>query len=191
VFIAVDPQEDPIGFLLTIPESERSCLERAFGSERIIQMLGQEDLLEEDEVELFRRCISEETARRVTLGMMFQEGVSEESLTCMSAKTEGVSFLDLVNFQQQEGIEIEKKMLPILRAMFTCLSGGELTQVGVLGTGEGGRTSEQIKCIFATADDDTLAQLIELGEGGGAGAMPSAQVVELLLECGVFPSSSQ
>jgi hypothetical protein len=162
-------------------------LEKAFSSEELVGLLGKRDLLEEDEAEL-RKCISEETARRVTLGMMFQEGISEESLTCMSAKIDGVSFLDLMNTQDMEGLSEE--MIPIIRAMYTCLSEEELSRAGILDMGEGeGPTPGQIKCIFEAADDDTLAQFIEFGEGGGAGTMPPAELIELLLQCGIFPSS--
>jgi hypothetical protein len=48
-------------------------------------------------------CFSEGTARRVVLGGILREGVSEKSVACIDSKLQGVGFLKFLALEHMEG----------------------------------------------------------------------------------------
>ncbi len=94
-FITVGPGDNPEAFLQAIPASERECIVQAFGTENLAELIAAGPPSSEDMAKL-TGCLSEETARRMMLGMMMMElGISEQDTTCISAELSDVSFLDL------------------------------------------------------------------------------------------------
>ncbi len=133
-------------------------------------------------------CISEQTARRVTLGQILQSGISEKSVACVDSKLQGVSFLKYVGAADQQGLGAES--IPILRAVVGCLSAEEFARSEMFSGGEpGGPTSEQFKCLLTNASDETLVKLFSMSEGGGM-TMPPQEILDLITKCGLGSTPS-
>jgi hypothetical protein len=179
----VDPEANPGAFLAAIPSNELQCLESAFGSGGLLNVIGKEEL-SSDEAQKLRECVSEETARRILLGMFVREGASDETATCLSDELEDVNFVEL--FLEQEGEGFGRLVIPLMRAMFTCVSEDEFARIDIMGSGEeGGPTFAQLECLFANASDDSLVKFFEMTEGGREGVMPPPELFDLIIRCGV------
>jgi len=249
--ITVNPEEDPEAFLQAIPASERDCMEQAFGAERLLDVVRAEEEPSSEDMAKLAGCLSEETARRIMLGMMFQEGISEQSMTCITSELEDLSFLDII--AQRGGVELwpedmaklmgclseETARRMVLGIMFpegiseqsmTCISAelrdvsfldnirlapGELsgeermqtltftTQLSRAAVNclseeeaaeffggieeEGGPSLEQYKCLFESADDETIAKLFATGAAAEVGAPLPPELLDIITRCGPIP----
>ncbi len=188
--ITVGPGDNPQAFLQAIPASERDCLVQAFGTENLLEVIGTGPSSSEDMAKL-TGCLGEETARRMTLGMMMMEmGISEQDITCMSAGLGDVSFLDLT--RQGEGERSGEQrtqtfVFQIFRAAFDCLSTEEAAKMfGGVGEG-GGPGMEQFKCLFESADDETIVKLFAMGAGAREGAPLPPELLDIITRCGPIP----
>ena len=170
--IMVDPSEDPAEFLRLIPEAERNCLAEQVGSDEL------EDFLRDpppDGEEIILGCVSEETVRRVMLGMLAREagGLTEQDISCLVHELEGVSFRDSVH---DEGSILDLALIP--QAAVECLSYEQLVRIGIVQhQGPDGPTAEQLRCVLENANRETLADLTE-------GTL-STEVLRLFEECGI------
>ena len=143
---------------------------QAFGTENLLELIGTGPPSSDDIAKL-TGCLSEETARRMTLGiMMIELGISEQDITCISAGLRDVNFLGLMAQREQEGpgeqgMEAQTFVFQTFRAAFNCLSEEEAAKM-FGGVEEGGGPSiEQFKCLFESADDQTIAKLFAMGAG--------------------------
>ena len=166
--ITVDPEEDPAEFLRLIPAEERGCLEDRIGA------AAPEDFLKDlppGGEEIILECVSEETIRRVMLGMLAREAgqLSDQAVSCLTHELEGADFRDGLN---GESPFLESVLIP--RAALQCLSHEQLVRLGVVGLD--GPTADQLRCVFEYGDQETLALLT----GGGE----SPEVLRLFAECG-------
>jgi len=190
--ITVNPQEDPEAFLQAIPASERSCLVQAFGAERLLEVVAEEEPSSDDAAKL-AGCASEETARRLVLGqMMLDADISEQSITCISAELRDVSFLDFLIPQEEQSMQMQTSGFQLTRAMLDCLS-EEAAEIFGGAEAEGGPSVEQLKCLYAgEADPETLAKLFTMLPGVVLGAPPPPELLDIFTRCGVpFPSPGE
>ena len=163
---------------------------QAFGADNLLELIGTGPPSSEDMAK-FMGCLSEETARRMTLGTMMMElGISEQDITCMSAGLGDGSFLDLTGEQEGPG---EQSMqgpafgFQIFRAAFNCLSEEEAAEMfGGVEEG-GGPGMEQFKCLFESADDETIVKLFAMGAGAREGAPPPPELLDIITKCGPIP----
>ena len=170
--IMVSPEEDPASFLQSIPEAERNCLVEHVGEDRIEDFIKGTSPGEE---EIILQCVSEETVRRVMLGMLAMEagGLADHEISCLTSTLADVRFLDFIG---QEGSLLEQVLLPYASAR--CLPYEKLESIGIVGQdGQFVHTISQVRCVFEQGDDETLAQL--------TGANESDAVTQLLENCGV------
>ena len=121
------------------------------------------------------------------MGMMMMElGISEQDITCIGAELRDVSFLDLMSPGEQS-VQAQTFSFQIFRAAFNCLSEEEATEMfGSVEEG-GGPSMEQFKCLFDSADDETIAKLFMIGAGGGEGASPPPELLDIITKCGPIP----
>ena len=194
--ITVGLEEDPQAFLQAIPASERDCIVQAFGTDNLLKIIGTGPPSSEDMVRL-TSCLSEETARRMMLGMtMLELGVSEQDITCMSAGLRDVSFLGLIGPGEQEGpgepmLQSQTFVFQIFRAGFDCLSENEAAEMfGDVEEG-GGPSMDHFKCLFENADDGTIAQLFMMGGGAIEGAPLPSELLDIITRCGSIPSPGE
>ena len=188
--ITVGLGDDPQAFLQAIPASERDCVLQAFGTENLLEVIGKEPPSSEDMAK-FTGCLSEETSRRMMLGtMMLEFGITEQDITCIGAGLRNVSFLDLVGGGEQErpGEQSARTFIyQIFRGAFNCLSEEDAAEM-FGGVEEGGGPSlEQFQCLFASADDETIAKLFAMGARAGEGAPLPPELLDLITSCGPIP----
>ena len=50
---------------------------------------------------------------------------------------------------------------------------------------------EQFKCLFESADDETIAELFAMGPGGGEDASPAPELLDLITKCGPIPGRDE
>ncbi len=181
--------DNPQTFLQAIPASERDCAMQAFGTENLLEFIGTGPPSSEDMAK-FTGCLSEETARRMMLGtMMMQLGISEQDITCISVGLRDVSYLDLLGPVQQEepgeqSMQGQTFVYQIFRGAFDCLSEEEAAEMfGGMEEG-GGPGMEQFKCLFESADDETIAKLFAIGGGTREGAPLPPELLEIITRCG-------
>ncbi len=122
--------------------------------------------------------------------MMMELGISEQDITCMSAGLGDVSFLDLTGPGGQ-GAPGEQSPLTfgfqIFRAAFNCLSEEKAAEMfGGMEEG-GGPGMEQFKCLFESADDETIAKLFAMGGGAREGAPLPPELLDIITRCGPIP----
>ena len=175
--ITVGPGDNPQAFLQAIPASERDCVGKAFGTENLLDVIGAGPPSSENMAN-FTGCLSEETARRMTLGTMMMElGISEQDITCMSA---GLG-------DGEQSMQGPAFGFQIFRAAFNCLSEEKAAEM-FGGVEEGGGPSmEQFKCLFDSADDETIVKLFAMGGGARGGAPPPTELLDLITRCGPIP----
>ncbi len=189
--------DNPRAFLQAIPASERDCVVQAFGStENLLELIGAGPPSPEDMAK-FTGCLSEETARRMALGTMMMElGISEHDITCMSAGLGDVSFLDLTGRGEQVGpgeqnTQGQTFVYQIFREAFNCLSEEEAAEMfGGMEEG-GGPGMAQFKCLFESADDETIAKLFAMGGGAREDAPLPPELLDIITRCGPIPSPSE
>ena len=149
--ITVDPGDSPAEFLELIPEDERDCLAEQVGSEELEDFIR--DLPPDGELVILE-CVSEETVRRVMLGMLALEagGLTEQDISCLVHELEGVSLRDSI---QDEGSVRELLLIP--QAAVECLSYEQLVRIGIVQhQGPDGPTAEQ---LIPFADNKAINQL--------------------------------
>ncbi len=170
------PGDNPQAFLQAIPTSERDCVAQALGTENLLEVFGTVPLSSEDMAK-FTGCLSEDTNRRMVLGVMMVElGISEQNIQCMSAGSGDVSISQTQTFSFQ-----------IFRAAFDCLSEGEAAEMfGAVEEG-GGPSMAQFKCMFEVADDGTIAKLFAVGAGAGEDASLPPELRDIITTCGPIP----
>ena len=188
--------DNPQAFLQAIPASERDCVVQAFGTENLLELIGTGPPSSED-MATFMGCLSEETARRMMLGMMMMElGISEQDITCMSAGLGDVSFLDLTGPGEQEGTGGQSTQgqtfaFRIFREAFNCLSEEQAAEMfGGMEEG-GGPGMAQFKCLFESADDETIAKIFAMGAGPREGAPLPPELLDIITRCGPIPGPSE
>ena len=178
--ITANPEEDPTAFLQAIPAGERECMVQAFGTENLFEVIGAGPPSSEDRTKLMD-CLSEETARRMMLGSMMEGDIGEQGVACLSAELSDVSFLENLIPSSDQGMETSTFPFQLNRAMLNCLSDEEAAGWELLGGQEvGGPSMTQIRCLYESADDDTIAELFSL-LGGIAQGAPAPQ--EILAKC--------
>ena len=191
--ITEGPGDNPRAFLQAIPASERDCVVQAFGStENLLELIGTGPPSPEDMAK-FNSCLSEETARRMMLGMMTMElGISEQAITCKSAELGDVSFLALYGQEPgEQSMQAQTFGFRIFRSAFNCLSEEEAAEM-FGGVGEGGGPSmEQFKCLFENADDETILRLFAMGAGASEGASPPPEFLDIVTKCGPIPGPAE
>ena len=75
----------------------------------------------------------------------------------------------------------------MFRAAFNCLSEEEAAEM-FGGVEEGGGPSmEQFKCLFESADDETIAKLFAMGAGAREGAPLPPELLDIITRCGPIP----
>ena len=121
--ITVGPGDNPQAFLQAIPGSERDCLVQAFGTENLVELVGAGPPSQEDWTKL-TGCLSEERARRMTLGhMMIDLGISEQDMTCVSAELGDLNSLELTGqVPGEQSMDGQTLVFQVFRAAFNCLS---------------------------------------------------------------------
>ncbi len=188
--ITVGPGDNPQAFLQAIPASERDCLVQAFGTENLLEVIGTGPPSSDDMAKL-TGCLSEETARRMMLGMLMMElGISEQGITCIGAELRDVSFLDLYGplpYEQEQTMEAQTFMSRVFRAAFNCLSEEEAAEMFGRVEEGGGPSMEQFKCLFGSADDETIAKLFAMGAGAREGAPLPPELLDIITRCGPIP----
>ena len=194
--ITVGLGDNPQAFLQAIPVSERDCVVQAFGTENLLQVIGTGPP-SSDDMAKFTGCLSEETARRMVLGTMMMElGINEQDFTCISAGLGDVSFLDLTGPGEQEGpgeqgVQGQTFAFQIFREAFNCLSDEEAVEMfGGIEEG-GGPGMEQFKCLFESADDETIARLFAMGGGAREGAPLPPELLDIITRCGPIPGAGE
>ena len=194
--ITASPEEGPQAFLKALPASELDCLEQTFGDRNLLEVIGTQRPSSEDSAKL-RGCISEETARRLMLGgIITDSGIGELSITCINTELKDVSFLDNLLPQGEPSTQGQTFGFQLSRAMLTCLSEEEAARFEILGAAEdeGGPTVEQLKCLYESADDETLVQLFAMAAaaGSGVGDPPPPEILEIVNRCGLpWPSPGE
>lgn len=186
--ITVGPGDNPQAFLQAIPATERDCLSEAFGAEILLNVFGSRPPSPDDTAKL-TGCLSEDTARRMMLGMLIMElDISEQGMACINAELRDVNFLALYGQRPGEGgIQGQTFTFSVFRAALNCLSEEEAAGMfGGIEEGDG-PSMDQFKCLFESADDETVAELFAMGAGGGQGASPRPQLLDLIAKCGPIP----
>jgi hypothetical protein len=164
---------------------------QAFATENLVELIGTRPPSQEDWAKL-TGCLSEDTARRMTLGhMMIDLGISEQDITCIADEFGDVSYLDgMGQVPGEQSTQGSTFMFKVFRGALNCLS--EEAAARMFGDMEegGGPGMEQFKCLFESADDETIAKLFAMGPGGGEGAAPPQELLDLIARCGPIPGPS-
>ena len=191
--ITEGPGDNPQAFLQAIPASERDCVVQAFGTtENLLELIATGPPSAEDMAKL-NSCLSEETARRMMLGVMTMElGISEQAITCMSAELGDVSFLALYGQEPgEQSTQAQTFGFQIFRAAFDCLSEEEAAEMfGSVEEG-GGPSMDQFKCLFESADDETILRLFVMSAGASEGAPLPPELLDIITRCGPIPGPSE
>ena len=111
----------------------------------------------------------------------------------MSAGVSDVSFLDLYGPGEgkpgEQAAQAQTFVFQIFRGAFNCLSEDEATVMfGGVEQG-GGPSMEQFRCLFESADDETIAKLFAIGAGGGEGVPPALS--DIIARCGPIPGRGE
>ena len=183
--ITVGLGDNPQAFIQAIPVSERDCVLQAFGTENLVELVGTGPPSSEDMTKL-AGCLSEETARRMTLGhLMIDLGISEQNMTCISAELGDVNSLELTGqVPGEQSMQGQIFVFQVFRAAFNCLSEEAAAEMfGSVAEG-GGPGMEQFKCLFESADNETIAKLFAMSGGAGEGAAPPPELLYVITKCG-------
>ena len=118
-------------------------------------------------------CLSEETARRMMLGPMMEGDIGEQGVACLNNELSDVSFLENLIPSSDQGMETSTFPFQLNRAMLNCLSDEEAARFEMLGGQEdSGPSMTQIRCLYESADDKTIAELFgmlgRIGQGSQA-----------------------
>ncbi len=191
VLITANPQMEPQAFLQAIPSSERECLVRAFGEQGLAAVMGQ-GIPSQEAVTGILGCISEDTARRAALGTILEQSggvITEGSLACFATQVKGISFKDLMAELALRQSQFDPAMvIPVVRAGVNCLTEPEFAALtGMVGV-DAGLTLSQVKCVFAGANDESLAKLFAVFTSQ-SGESPPFDVLMVLLKCGMAPGA--
>jgi len=113
----------------------------------------------------------------MTLGALMMElGISEQDITCMSA-----------GLREQT----ETFVYQIFRAAFNCLSEEEAAEMFGRVEQGGGPSMEQFKCLFESADDETIVKLFAMGAGAREGATLPPELQGIITRCGSLPGEGE
>jgi hypothetical protein len=184
--IAINPEDDPEGYLAALPRSEVECAEKVVGGHaQLVDVISDESDLDPGEVKALGDCISKETAQRTLIGAL-QEGagtLSDETLDCVTKATEGVNFAS-----QFTDVPQPEDITGMFQAIF-CLSDEERVALedsdSEFALGEDGPGIDQLECAFDTLGPEKVASAFGTLSTGDLSGI-DAEFLRVAASCGVF-----
>jgi hypothetical protein len=203
--IAVNPEEDPAGFLAALPSGEQSCLRTSLGDGRFEELLVQTEDPSAEELSALLACVSDDTILNIALGVALAESnvtLSDATLSCVAERLEDVDLgtlrllvtdEDTVDLDTAELLQFGISAFP---AIF-CLNDAERAGLGTaedefgrpiegddLFSSISGSTIDALECAFDSAGPDGLATMLTIvDEPSDASADLLAVVGRVLADC--------
>jgi hypothetical protein len=184
--IAINPEEDPEGFLAALPRGEVDCAEKVVGGHaQLIDVIADESELDPAEAVALSRCVSKETVQRTFIGAL-EEGAGE-----LSAETEACVLRATVNVgfaSQFTDTPVAGDIVGMFQGMF-CLNDDERAAMETSDSGlmfdAGGPGINELECAFDELGPDKIASTFSTLSAGDISAF-DADFFKVAIACGVI-----
>lgn len=190
--IAINPEEDPEGFLAALPASEVDCAIAAVGGrEQLVSLISsagdEADGISDTQLRVLASCIGSDTMRAIVIGQLDLEsgGLSDATVACIAQYTAGINFAGVFSGQVIQTDAI----VSTLQALF-CLSPEERAALENSGTNlvsidtPGG--IDALECAVDGAGPEGIQVFADMfGPDGEVDPLAVSKFMPLMIDCGL------
>lgn len=191
--IAINPEEDPDGFIAALPPDEVDCASDAVGGLSVFRDLvaapdGLDEAATPGQMDALTACIGSQTVQNVMIGRLAAEagGLSNETIACVADQTSDIEFSNIFRGLDLGGEDLKSAVL----ALF-CLSPAERLAFEQGNPSDDGDstvgTIDGFECMVGAAGPEILDTFADLSDSDGTpDFVLLSELVPLLDECGMI-----